>query len=96
MASYVVLSGFTEQGIRTVKETAKRANKFRETAKEMGATIKEIYWTLGRYDVVVILEAADDETVARLMMKMGALGNLKSETLRAFSEEEIGGIVSRI
>ena len=96
MASYVVLSGFTEQGIRTVKETAKRANKFRETAKEMGVTIKEIYWTLGRYDVVVTLEAADDETVARLMMKMGALGNLKSETLRAFSEEEIGGIVSRI
>jgi len=96
MSSYVVLSGFTDQGIRTVKETAKRADKFRETAKEMGVTIKEIYWTLGRYDVIVTMEAADDETVARLMMKMGALGNLKSETLRAFSEKEIGPLVSNI
>ena len=96
MANYIVLSKFTDQGIRAVKDTAKRAKLFRSTAEKMGVTIREIYWTLGRYDVVLTMDAPDDETMASLMMKVGSLGNLKSETLRAFPESQIGSLLTKI
>ena len=96
MAHYVILASFTDQGIRSIKETTARAKKFRDAAKQMGANIREIFWTLGSYDVVVTLEAPDDETVASLMMKVGAIGNLKSQTLRAFNEKEIETLTSRL
>ena len=96
MAWYVVLANFTDQGIRAIKDTSKRAKAFRETAGAMHVKIKDIYWTLGRHDVVLTIEAPDDETVAALMMKVGALGNLTSQTLRAFTEPEITAIVSRV
>ena len=96
MAHYIILANFTDQGIRNIKDTAKRAKAFRDTAKDMGVSVKDIYWTLGPYDVVLTAEARDDETIALLMMKVGSLGNLKSQTLRAFSEAEISSIVSKI
>src|SRR3989338_4548435 len=95
MAWYVVLANFTDQGLRAIKDTTKRAKAFRETAGAMGVKIKDIYWTLGRHDVVLTMEAPDDETAAALMMKVGALGNLTSQTLRAFTEAEIAAIASR-
>ncbi|OGX03907.1 MAG: GYD family protein [Omnitrophica bacterium RIFCSPLOWO2_12_FULL_50_11] len=96
MAHYVVLANFTDQGIRAVKDTAKRAKAFRDLARNMRATIKDVYWTLGHYDVVLTMEAPDDETVASLMMKAGSLGNLKSQTLRAFNESEVSDLVSKL
>jgi uncharacterized protein with GYD domain len=96
MAHYVVLANFTDQGIRGVKDTAKRAKGFRDAASAMGMKVKDIFWTLGTYDVIVIFEAAKDEEAAALMMKVGALGNLKSQTLRAFTESEIPAVVSKI
>jgi len=96
MANYVILGNFTDQGIRDIKETTKRANAFRDLAKEMGGSIRDIYWTLGSYDVVLTMEAPDDETVAALLMKVGSLGNLKSQTLRAFNEAEISSLISRL
>ena len=96
MAHFIVLANFTDQGIKGVKETGKRAKGFRDAAKSMGVTIKDIFWTFGTYDVVLTMEGPDDETVAALMMKFGSLGNMKSQTLRAFSENEIGAIVSKI
>ncbi len=96
MATYVVLASFTDQGIRAVKETTKRAKVFRDTAKQMGVTVKEIYWTLGAYDVVVMLEAPRDEDVTALLLKVGSLGNLKSQTLRAFTEAEVDSLLRRV
>ena len=96
MAHYVILANFTEQGIQGIKETGKRAKAFRDLAKGMGVTVKDIFWTLGAYDVVVTLEGPGDEAVASLMMKMGSLGNLKSQTLRAFPESEIDSVVSKV
>jgi uncharacterized protein with GYD domain len=96
MAQYVVLANFTDQGIRAVKNTANRAKAFRETASTLGVRVKEIYWTLGRYDVVLTMEAPDDETAAALMMRVGALGNLTSQTLRAFTEAELPGILAKV
>ena len=96
MAHYVVLATFTDQGIRAVKETPKRAKAFREMAKALGVTIKDIYWTLGQYDVILTMEAAQDEAVASLMFKAGSLGNLTSQTLRAFTENEIEALVAKV
>lgn len=95
MATYVVLGSFSEQGIRAVKDTAKRAKAFHDLAKSMGGNIKDIYWTLGKFDVVTIMEAPNDETAAAIMMKAGSLGNLKSQTLRAFTENEIGSVLAK-
>jgi len=96
MANYVVLAHLTDQGIRAIKDTAKRAKAFRNAAKEMGANIKDIYWMLGQYDVILTLDAPDDETIASLMMKVGSLGNLKCQTARAFDETEIDALLSRM
>ena len=96
MAHYVVLAKFTDLGIRAVKETPKRAKAFREIAQGMGVKVRDIFWTLGRYDVVLTMEAPGDEVVASLMFKVGALGNLTSQTLRAFNEAEIEGVVSKL
>ena len=96
MAHYVVLGQFTDQGIRGVKDTTKRAKNFRETAKSMNVTVKDIYWTLGLYDVIVTIETPDDETATSFMMKIGSLGNLKSQTLRAFSESEAASLVAKL
>jgi len=96
MAHFVVLANFTQKGIQGFKETAKRADSFRDAAKRMGVTIKDIFWTLGVFDVVLTMEAANDEAVAGLMMKVGSLGNLTSQTLRAFDQSEIGAILNKL
>ncbi len=95
MANYVILGNFTDQGIRGIKDTTKRAQAFRDLTEDMGGSIKDIYWTLGAYDIVLTMEAPDDETVAAILMKVGSLGNLKSHTLRAFNEAEINSLISR-
>ena len=95
MATFISLLSFTDQGIRSVKESPKRSEAVKAMAKKMGVTIKEIYWTLGHYDLVIVLEG-DDEAVTSMLLKAGSLGNVRSETLRAFSAAEMGRIVSNI
>jgi uncharacterized protein with GYD domain len=93
MATYIGLLKFTEQGIRKVKESTKRAKDFQELAAKMNVKVREIHWTMGRYDLVVVAEAPDDETISRLTLGLGMLGNVKTETLRAFSAQEMDRIV---
>jgi len=95
MATFISLLSFTDQGIRSIKESPKRADAVKAMAKKMGVTIKELYWTLGHYDLVVILEG-DDEAVTSTLLKVGSLGNVRSETLRAYSAAEMGRIVGNI
>jgi uncharacterized protein with GYD domain len=95
MATYISLLSFTDQGIRNIKESPKRADAVKALAKKMGVTIKEVYWTLGHYDLVVVMEG-DDEAVTSTLLKLGSLGNVHSETLRAFSAAEVGRIVGNI
>jgi uncharacterized protein with GYD domain len=95
MATFVSLVNFTDQGIRGVKDSPKRAEAIRATAKKLGVTVKEIYWTVGRYDVVVVMEG-DDEAVTSTLLKIGSLGNVRSETLRAFSAADMGRILSNV
>jgi uncharacterized protein with GYD domain len=95
MATYISLLSFTDQGIRNIKESPKRADAVKALAKKMGVTIKEVYWTLGHYDLVVVMEG-DDEAVTSTLLKIASLGNVRSETLRAFSAAEVGRIVGNI
>ncbi|MGH9425136.1 MAG: GYD domain-containing protein [Terriglobia bacterium] len=96
MATYIVLGNFTDQGVRSVKETTKRAEAFKEMARKAGIKVKEVYWTLGQYDLVTILEAPDEETATALGLSASALGNIRTQTLRAFSAEEMGRIIAKM
>ena len=91
MATFIVLASFTDQGIHEVKETISRAEAFKELAKKTGVVVKDMYWTLGSHDVVVICEAPDDESASALALSVGLRGKVRSETLRAFSFDEMGG-----
>jgi uncharacterized protein with GYD domain len=96
MPVFVILTNFTEQGIRAVKDTVKRADKFKELAKQNGATVKELYWTLGKYDVVSIVEAPDVTSVTALGLSMGMAGNVRTQTLPAFSAEDMAKVLAKV
>ncbi|HEX3228350.1 MAG TPA: GYD domain-containing protein [Pyrinomonadaceae bacterium] len=96
MATYVALIQFTEQGIRNIKDTVKRADAAAAEAEKMDIKIVEEFWTMGAYDVVVVVEAPNDETISAFMLKIGSLGNVKSHTLHAFRREEMEGILAKI
>ena len=96
MATYVILATFTDQGIKTAKDSPKRAEAFKQMAKTFGITVKEIFWTQGRYDIVVLTEAPDELSATALNLSLGALGNIRTESLRAFSADEMATIVSKM
>ena len=96
MATYIALSRFTDQGIRSVKDTTKRADAVKALAKKFGATAKEFFWTLGSYDVVAVFEAPDDASITALGLAIGAAGNVRTQTLRAFSAEEMNGVLAKL
>jgi uncharacterized protein with GYD domain len=96
MATYVALIQFTEQGIRNIKDTVKRADAAAAEAEKMDIKIVEEFWTMGAYDVVVVVEAPNDETISAFTLKIGSLGNVKSHTLHAFRREEMEGILAKI
>lgn len=96
MATFIVLASFTDQGIKNVKQTIERAEAFKHMATKAGASVKEMYWTLGSRDVVAICEAADDETATALSLSVAMRGNVRSETLRAFSLAEMKAILDKV
>ena len=96
MAMYVSLIQFTDQGIRNIKKTIKRGDAAMAEAEKMGVKIVEEFWMMGTYDVVVIVDAPNDETMSAFMLKIGSLGNVKSHTMRAFRREEMAGVLAKI
>jgi len=96
MPTYIVLGQFTEQGIRNVKDTTQRADAFKEMAKKAGATVKEVYWTLGPYDIATIVDAPDDVSATALFLSVGSLGNVKTQTLRAFTADEMAKVLGKM
>lgn len=96
MASYISLINWTDQGIRNYKDTEKRAQAFADSLQSLGGSLKEIYWTIGPYDIVAILEAPDDETATAAALQVGALGNVRTTTLRAFNRDEFAAIIGKI
>ncbi len=96
MMRYVVLLNFTDQGIRGVKQTIDRARAFKVTVEKHKACLKEIYWTSGQYDLIAIIEVPNEEAGMALLLSLGVLGNVRSQTLRAFSSEEMEGILDKM
>jgi uncharacterized protein with GYD domain len=92
---YIMLIRFTDQGIRTIKDTTRRADAARNEAEKIGCKIT-VYWTFGEYDIVGILEAPNDEAAMEFGLKVGSLGNIRTTTLRAFTEEEIARVVNKL
>src|ERR1700681_2388398 len=96
MATYIVLGRFTDQGIRSVKDTTKRAEAFKALAKKVGASVKDLYWTMGQFDVMTVVDSPDDATLTALLLSAAALGNLLTQSLRAFSADEMGKIIGKM
>ena len=96
MAKYVMLINWTDQGIKTVKDSPKRADAARAVAKKLGCELRKIYMTIGAYDLVGILEAPDDEAAAKFVLTVAGAGNVRTTTLKAFSEESYRRIVGSL
>jgi uncharacterized protein with GYD domain len=96
MATFITLGRYTHQGIANIKQSPARVDAFRKATQQAGGSLKGFYLTLGRYDIVLVTEAPDDETVARLTLATASLGNVTTETLRAFTEDEFKKLVAAL
>ncbi len=96
MPSYIMLNRYTSQGIGNAKESPARIEALKPVFKANGAEIKQVFFVMGAYDTVLVVEAPDDETCARLSLTIGAEGNVHVETLRAFTEGEFRKIVAAL
>jgi uncharacterized protein with GYD domain len=96
MANYIMLASYSEQGLKGIKDTVKRTEGVRELAKKAGITMQASYWTLGQFDVVAMFEAPDDESMTAFALSIAKLGNVKTQTLRAFSAKEMTAILGKM
>src|SRR3954463_12219617 len=96
MPSYIALAKFTDQGIRSVKQTVSRADAAREMGTRFGVRMQEIYWTQGQYDLVTVLEATDEAAISAFSLAVASAGNVKFETLRAFQRDEMAAILKKL
>lgn len=95
MAHYIILGSFSDQGIKSVKDTVKRADAFKAMAAKAGVKVHDVFWTLGAFDVISHAEG-DEEAMTALGLTMGALGNVRTQTLRAFDAKEMSAIIARM
>jgi uncharacterized protein with GYD domain len=96
MSNYVVLIDWAEQGIKNVKDTVKRAKSFEGAIEKAGGKSLGFYYTIGRYDMVAIVQAPTDEAIASVLLSLGSLGNVRTETLKAFSTDEAANIIEKL
>jgi len=96
MPTFIVLANYTDKGVHDAKDTVNRADKFKAMAKNAGVTVKDMYWTIGSFDVVTICEAPDDEAATALSLSVAARGYVRTQTLRAFSPTEMSQILGKM
>ena len=96
MSNYVILIDWAEQGIKNVKDTVKRAKSFEGAIEKAGGKSLGFYYTIGRYDMVAIVQAPTDEAIASVLLSLGSLGNVRTETLKAFSTDEAANIIEKL
>jgi uncharacterized protein with GYD domain len=96
MPSYVVLINWTEQGVKSANQTLDRAEHAESMISSMGGSIKSLYWTSGRHDIVAIIEAPDDTTMSAAALKLASQGAIRTETLRAFDRDEMKQIIEKM
>lgn len=95
MPTYVSLVSWTDQGIKNYRDTVARANSFRDMVGQAGGRVREVLWTLGEYDIVTVIDAPDEETVMALLLQVAALGNIRTQTMRAMNADEITRVIGR-
>jgi uncharacterized protein with GYD domain len=95
MPTYVSLINWTEKGVSEFKSTVDRAEAGSKLAGSFGGALKEVYWTIGPYDIVAILEAPDDESATAFALNLAAQGNVRTTTLRAFTGDEMRGVIAK-
>lgn len=95
MATFVSLVNWTDQGIKSFRDSGKRADAFAEAVQQKGGSVKAIYWTLGEYDIVAITDAPDAETATAVLLQVGSLGNVRTTTLEAFDRDAFDRIVAK-
>ena len=96
VATYICLVKFTDKGVQAAKETTQRVADWAAKVQSKGVNIKQMYWTLGQYDQVCVFEAPDDETAASVLLSADMLGNIRTQTLRAFTGAEMEKILANI
>ena len=96
MPTYISLVQFTDKGIQAAKETTQRVADWAVKVQSMGVSVKQMYWTLGEYDQVCVFEAPDDETAASVLLAADLLGNIRTQTLRAFTASEMKKILAKV
>ncbi len=96
MATFITTIKYTQQGIKGIDETTKRAAALKLAAKKIGVKVTGIYWTLGEHDGLLIFDAPDDETATALALHLGALGNVHTSTSRAFTAPEMDAILAKV
>ena len=95
MTTYVALINWTEQGIKNFRDTVQRSEDFTKLIESSGGRIRELLWTVGEYDIVCVADFPDEETGVAALLQVGSAGNVRSRTLRAFSADEMAGIIRR-
>jgi uncharacterized protein with GYD domain len=93
MATFISTLQFTEQGIKSIQDTCNRAAAFKADAKEMGIKVSGMYWTLGAFDGLLVFEAPDEATATAALLRLGSLGNIRTQTVRAFDAAEMQKIL---
>ena len=95
MPTYISLLSWTEEGVKTYKDTLERAQAAGDVAAALGGTLKEVYWTIGPYDVVSVADFPDDETATAFLLKLGSQGSIRTTTMRAFNRDEMAGVLEK-
>jgi uncharacterized protein with GYD domain len=96
MPTYISLVQFTDKGIQAAKQTTQRVTDWAAKVQSMGVSVKEMYWTLGQYDQVCVFDAPDDETAASVLLAADLLGNIRTQTMRAFATSEMDKILAKV
>ena len=96
MATFISTVQFTDQGMKDIKATGKRAEAFKATAENMGVEVQNVFWTLGRFDGLVVFDAPNEEMATALMLQLASYGNVHTETTRAYEAVEMEQILSKL
>ena len=96
MATFITTIKFTEKGIQGIRDTSKRATAFKAAAKKMGVKVSNIYWTLGRFDGVIVFDAKDEESATAAMLQLSSQGNVQTSTSRAYDAAEMEKVLGML
>ncbi len=96
MVTYIGLLSFTDKGIQSVKDSPKRAAAAKEVGKKFGVNMREIYWTMGEYDLVCVLEADDEQSLTAFNLAIAMQGNVRTQSLRAYNASEIEKVLAKL